>query len=297
MKIKLAPEKPKRLLILFGLFLLILAGEWLSRRWFPTHHQESAHFAIASAAQPEQTREVAAMVEIIYSAYTNTLAALPDLQRQHPKLKLKLYRDQRQFKRVNRWQVRWAEAFYEEPYCHAYYSAAEVNPFHWMTHEVVHQLNREVAGLRLAQWADEGVACYFSSCQIAKGVFVADKADPNTYPAWWLPDMRLSGNLEQDLAAGNVIPLRAIITGQDGPSVDKNVNLYYLHWWSIAQFLMLHDDGKYKSGLVRVLREGGSLESFERHIGKVEPIQQEWYAYLLAMRKAAREPAASRPTK
>ena len=44
----------------------------------------------------------------------------------------------------------WAEAFYREPYCRAYFSDREVNPYHWMLHESVHQLNREVARLKLA---------------------------------------------------------------------------------------------------------------------------------------------------
>ena len=41
-----------------------------------------------------------------------------------------------------------------------------VNPYHWMLHESVHRLNREVAHLQLGKWLGEGLAEYFSTSRL-----------------------------------------------------------------------------------------------------------------------------------
>jgi hypothetical protein len=156
----------------------------------------------------------------------------------------------------------------------------EVNPTHWMVHEAVHQINREVAKLALAQWLNEGLAEYFGTSVYKGGHFILGEIDKNTYPIWWLDTLFLSGDLEQDLAVGKVIGLREILTGKGGPDIDEVFNLYYIHWWSLTHFLVHSEDGQYRTALVKVVQEGGSLESFEKYIGPVERIEGEWYEYL-----------------
>ena len=73
-------------------------------------------------------------------------------QADHPKLQIKLYKDREEMRRINPGLV-WAEAFYREPYCRAYFAADEINPYHWMLHESVHQLNHEVAHVEASQMA------------------------------------------------------------------------------------------------------------------------------------------------
>ena len=51
-----------------------------------------------------------------------------------------------EFKAHNRSQP-WAEAYYAERVCHAYLDPTKPNPYHWLLHEAVHQLNREYAGI------------------------------------------------------------------------------------------------------------------------------------------------------
>jgi hypothetical protein len=78
-----------------------------------------------------------------------------------------------------------------------------------------------------------------------------------------------------------------ILTGQGGPSMDEDFNRYYLHWWSLVHFLMHYENGKYRAGLCRLIAEGGVLPAFEKHIGPVEAIEREWYAYLPELQRQA----------
>lgn len=274
----LLPAKPARLLILFSILLVIVGVDKVRRWWSPTHTRETAHYRLQSSAQPPQTGETGARMEALYSAYVELLQGFPATQEAHPKLQLKLYRDQREFKRCNR--VGWAEAYYRPPCCHAYFSAEELNPHHWMLHEGVHQLNHEVARLRLAKWADEGLAEYFSTSFLRGGRLELGQVDRNTYPVWWLDELQLSGDLERDLKSGAVIPLREILADSGGPSLDENFNLYYLHWWSLVHLLFEVDGGKYRAGMIAVLGEGATPASVEQHIGPVEQLQVEWYQHL-----------------
>lgn len=62
--------------------------------------------------------------------------------------------------------------------------------------------------------------------------------------------------------------------------MNKNFNLYYLHWWSLMHLLFDGENGKYRANALLLLRDGASLESFEQRIGPVEQLQAEWYQHL-----------------
>jgi hypothetical protein len=81
-----------------------------------------------------------------------------------------------------------------------------------------------------------------------------------------------------------VIPLRAIITGKGGPAMDKEFNLYYLHWWTLTYFLCEHE--KYRARVLPLLQSGGDLRSFEQIIGPVEQVQSEWHDYVRRLKAA-----------
>jgi len=147
-------------------YLLVLLGvvvwKYPPRPWHPTITLETQHHIIYSTATRQQTDDTAHALGLLYEAYSNRVSSLPRFQREHPKLKVKLFKDRAEFRWVNP-GMGWAEAFYREPYCRAYFSAAETNPYHWMLHESVHQLNQEVAHLKLEKWLEEGLAAYFST--------------------------------------------------------------------------------------------------------------------------------------
>src|SRR5258705_654780 len=144
-----------------------------------------------------------------------------------------------------------------------------------MLHEAVHQLNSEVAHLELVKWLEEGLAEYFSTSQFIRGKLLVGKIDPNTYPVWWNEIIATTPDLATNLQNGSVIPLRSIISGIGGPSMRRNVNLYYLHWWTLTHFLF--ETPKYREPAFALINDGGGIDAFTRHIGDIELVQGEWH--------------------
>lgn len=249
---------------------------------------ETAHYTITSTADAAQTQQVADAAEALYSAYA---AFFPGKAASAPRnrLKLTLYAHQAQFKANNR-SLPWAEAYYLRPICYAYYAKNESNPYHWMVHEATHQLNAEVSGFPKTRWVDEGLATYFGTSRIepgtsepgtsGRGKLVPGKIDRDAYPIWWLTNSGLTGSLDKDIDEGNWVPIRALITGIDAPSIASNVNGYYIQYWSLSHFLFHGENGRYAAGYKRLIAEGGSLANFERLIGPADRVEYEWYRYL-----------------
>ena len=241
--------------------------------------EETDHYRIHYTGTPEQARRVGDTVEMLYSAYTSvfpqTAPAAPG------KLLVVLYKDRTEFKRNNRSSA-WAEAYYMQPACYAYFDAAAENPHHWMMHEATHQLARQVSGFRRNRWIDEGLASYFGTSYIGDNGVQVGAIDAKAYPIWWLGHFQPSGDPASDAAAGKFIPLEVLLTGQGGPPVDLKFNLYYVDAWSLTHFMFHYANGKYAQAYRQFLAQGATLDDFVSLIGPVEKIQAEWYPYLQA---------------
>jgi hypothetical protein len=274
----------KRIILYLCVFLAIACWDVYRRRWTPTTTWSTDHYTVQSTCTQKQTQEIGAVAEILYSGYQEFLVQLAVTPQPHGKLRIKLFKDRKEFRLCNR-GCGWAEAFYLKPYCCQYYSAEELNPYHWMIHEATHQLNEEAAGLHLAKWLNEGLADYFGSSRIIGKRLVLGEIDVNTYPVWWIETLAVSGNLEADKRNGSVIPLRAIISGSGGPDISKTFNLYYLHWWSLMHFLQHYENGKYRGGVAALVKTDGGVEAFTRHVGDVEQIEREWYGYVRGLKQ------------
>jgi hypothetical protein len=271
--------------LLFYLFMLlgVVAWKFLPRLWRPAFTFESPHHRIYSSATRAQTADTAQALDLLYIAYSNRFGILDGFQRHPPKLKVKLFKDRAELRRTKP-GLGWAEAFYRAPYCLAYYSANEINPYHWMLHESVHQLNQEVAHLHLEKWLDEGLAEYFSTSRCISNRLALGRVDPNTYPVWWIEELATSPDLAENIKNGSVIPLRSIITNRGGPSMNSHFNLYYLHWWTLTHFIF--ESPQYRDRALALVRRGGGLEAFEQIIGPVDRVQDEWHAYVRRLKTA-----------
>lgn len=244
----------------------------------PVEVFETEHYAIATTATPEQTRAIGAAVESLHRAYSGFFAKELAANREPGRLQLRLYRNRGEFVAHNR-SMPWAEAYYRAPICHAYYSGGGQNPYHWMVHEATHQLNNEVAGFKNRRWMNEGLATYFGASRIENGVLLPGTVDATAYPIWWLTRIPLSGDLGRDIAQRRWIPLRDLLA-DTGPEIGRHLNLYYVEYWSLSHFLFHYGDGKYAQGYRALIRDGGSPEAFERRIGPIDRVQEEWYGYL-----------------
>ena len=275
-------NRDKRLLVYFAILLVVAAWRYLPRPWKPARTIQTAHYTIASTATAEQTEQIARVVEILYQSYSNKFSTLPTFTPNHPRLKLLLYKDRAEMRRINP-GLGWAEAFYRKPYCRSYYSAEETNPYHWMLHEAVHQLNAEVAHIDLKKWLEEGLAEYFSTSRIKDTQLLLGHPDPNTYPVWWLDEIATDPDLTQNISNHSVIPLRAIITNHGGPRMRSHVNLYYLHWWTLTHYLV--ESQQTSSNATKLIQSGGDLKSVEQLFGPVDNLQTNWHAHVRDLKR------------
>ena len=199
--------REKRLIVMTALAAGAVAWDSVYRHWSPRVTVETEHYRILSSATDEQTREVGQVAEIVYAGYLQLLGDLGRTPLPHRKLGLKLFQDREEFRRCNRiWDG--TEAFYRAPFCYQYYSAGEANPNDSMMHEATHQLNNEVAGLRLSLWLEEGLACYVATSRIVEDSLHLGELDPHTYLVSWIGTINPSGDLDADKQKRSIIPLQ-----------------------------------------------------------------------------------------
>ena len=272
-----------RLLVYLLVVLGVAAWKYVPRPWHPAITLATSHHLIYSSANRQQTEDTARALDLLYNAYSNRFGSLAQFEQGRSGLKVKLFKDRAEFRHINP-GLGWAEAFYRAPYCRAYFSAEETNPYHWMLHEAVHQLNHEVAHLKLEKWLEEGLADYFADSRLESNRLAVGEIDPNTYPVWWIDELATAPTLAENLRNKSVIPLRAIITNHGGPSLNREFNLYYLHWWTLTHFLF--ESPRYREHALELARRGGTLEAFEQIIGPVDRVQAEWHDYVRQLKAA-----------
>jgi len=271
----------KRLLIDLLLVAVVFGGYFWYTHWTPALKLESEHYKALSNVSIEDTQDALSKAETLYQAYT----AFWDVEAKPTdnKLLLKIYSSRKEFKRANPLSG-WAEAFYSEPYCHQYIEVESENrPYHWMVHEATHQLNNEVSQFRLPQWAEEGIACYFSTTKMDDGKMSLGVIDRDTYPIWWLSSLDLSGDLSRDKSDKKIMNLRSIVNDEKPLKMNQHVNLYYIHWFSLVHFLLEGEEGKYREVFMTCVKTPSGLEAFEENIGSYQLIEPQWYQHLLQL--------------
>jgi len=281
--LRLFATRERRIVVYVAIGLSIAGIDTARRYWSPDLTHETTHYVVYSTATAEQTAEIGMVAEMVYRSYLELLEPVFRTDGFHPKLKMKLFKTREEFRRSNR-GIGWAEAFYRYPYCYQYYPSGDANPYQWMIHEATHQLSREIAGLSMSKWLDEGIAEYVSTSRIIDNRIALGQIDTNTYPTWWLSIMATTQILEKDKENGSFIPLHRIISGRGGPDMDEHFNLYYVHWWTLTHFLFHYQSGTYQPGWIQLVKHGGSLEDFRHCIGRIEDVERQWYAYALELK-------------
>ena len=288
MKTEEHPEKPKRaigadraiLYILLALVVSLFGGFLWSLRWTPTHKIESDHYLALSAASEEDTREALAKAETLYRAYVDFWGIDEAPRRKHL---LKIYASRAEFKRHNPTPA-WAEALYQKPYCHQYIERDNGRrPYQWMIHEATHQLNFELSGFQLPQWAEEGFACYFSTSRLTGDRLELGAIDRRVYPIWWLDSLELSGDLAQDIADRKIMSIKSIVNDEKPLNINTRFNLYYIQWFTLVHFLLEGRDGEYKEAFLNTLRQNSGQIDFEKDIAPFKEIERQWYQHLRKM--------------
>ena len=89
---KLKPRETRMLLYLL-VALFVAAWKYIPRPWHPSIILETSHHTIYSTATRQQTEDTAHAMGLLYDTYSNRLGSLRQFQDQHPKLKVKLFKD------------------------------------------------------------------------------------------------------------------------------------------------------------------------------------------------------------
>lgn len=268
----------KRVILYLLIALGVVAYLRAPRPWFKDREHATQHFQIESRASQAQTERLGLAAEALYAAYRQRFGHLEGFKNEHPRLALRLYRNRKDFRRINP-GAGWAEAFYHRGISHQYLAEGP-SPFQWGLHEVTHQLNTEIAGLDLAKWLSEGMAEYFSVSLLIDGEVALGTINTKAYPIWWLPDLKLTGDRAADVLAQQFIPLRALVTNQGGPDLDQHFNTYYIHWWALVHFLHHHDGGRWAKAVDQLMLANGSAAAFEEHVGAFSEIEPQFHDYL-----------------
>ncbi|MDB6035121.1 MAG: putative lipoprotein [Verrucomicrobiales bacterium] len=113
-KWKSVKPRQKRMYLYLAILLGVLGWKVIPRPWFPTVTLETAHHIVYSTATREQAQDTAQKMELLYQAYSNVFGTLPKFQRGHPKLKVNLFKDRKEFRWINP-GLGWAEAYYRFP--------------------------------------------------------------------------------------------------------------------------------------------------------------------------------------
>ena len=91
-------SREKRLLVYFGILIVVLSVDKIYRYWTYSITKETEHYIIYSSAALEQTDEIASVAEIVYEGYQEFLGQLGKSIQSHPKLKMKLFKDREEFR-------------------------------------------------------------------------------------------------------------------------------------------------------------------------------------------------------
>jgi hypothetical protein len=150
--------------------------------------------------------------------------------------------------------------------------APTLRTWHLLQHEGFHQYARAALGRKLPPSLDEGLAEYFG-----EAIFTGDGYVTGVIPSWRLQRLRQAQATESLEALPRFLKLTA-----EQWNADAAVTRYD-QAWSIVQFLLHGDDGRWEPALTRYLRALSSGREAERAwadcFGSPEELQQHWQEY------------------
>ncbi len=268
----------RRLAVYLSVLALFVGGHLWRTWWLPDEVLVSEHYRLFHATEHPTAVEALHAVEALQLAYGDFFG-LPVESSPRPRLPLVLHADREEFKRVHPYS-RWAEAFYVPPVAVQYVDHTSEAPLFWLIHEATHQLNFRYLGVWLPRWANEGLACLFSTSRMHDGQLQLGEIHEDTYPVWWLGSMALTGDIGLDAEEGQIIRLGDLLGGEYPLSMNRHFNTYYLHWFSLVHYLAVEEEQQYRAGLIECLQLGCDEDQFEVSIGPVEEVEAGWYSYL-----------------
>lgn len=287
-----------RLLLLLALVLAApasaLRGQETPRRswWQEVPERSSRYYRIRTDLPDDLARAYARHLDRMYEEYAQRLASLP------PRIpeRLNIYLFARQVDYLYTLRARFGIDgtgtggmffFNERGSGMAIWveGLPDRRVHHVMQHEGFHQFAFSRFGTDLPMWANEGMAEFFGEAVLVGDTLVIGQATPRTVEA-----------IKQSIRDDAYVPFRHMLA-MSPHEWNENVKarsagLQYQQAWSMVQFLVLGENGKYQEPFERYLRELNRAippdAAWRQVFGPdVEAFEAAWRAYAEAARPSA----------
>lgn len=274
------PDRIRSTAFLLGIQIAAIAAPAVAAGTGKFQETDSPHYHMRSSAPQPRTKSAMDAAEVLHrrwAAWTGAKDSKP-----HPRHKLRLFSSRDEMRRTLP-GLGWAEAIYHDSICDQYDDRFATRPWHWLVHEATHQLAYEESRLRLPRWANEGLACLFSTARQRKGDLILGSVDPETYPVWWLQKTPPTGDFAKDMRALLVPPSR-FLAESDFAAIGNSVNAHYMSWWSFAHYLNKTDSAAWRDWILH----DATPEGLAKRFGSGTNLDRKWYAHVLTLADSAK---------
>jgi hypothetical protein len=261
--------------------------------WDRAEEKKIGHYWIKTDVQPDLANQLARHLNLMYDQYAQRLASLPS--RAPEKLNVMIFEEHRDYQFVLRTKfgvdgTGSGGMFFANPSGTALafwienLSLRRVE--HVLQHEGFHQFAFSRFGADLPPWVNEGLAEFFGEAVLVDRTLVIGQTTP-----------RVIERLQTAIELNEFIPFRRLLSMdsvQWGGQVRRgDASLQYHQAWSMVQFLVYGDGGRYVGAFEQYLKliNAGytSHESFVRAFGSpdIEAFEQRWKAFAITMKPSA----------
>ncbi len=165
---------------------------------------------------------------------------------------------------------------------HFPYVDDEYTSLNYLIHELCHQYDC-LSGrpMNAPPWYFEGIACFFANHAIRDGKLAVALLVPSKNSNLYY--------LQHMIRTGKAWPLKAVLTGDPGPSIDRD---FYNHAWGLVWFLTRCEKGGYPAKFkayeefVHSPQSAGKdlLQSFVEIIGPMETVEKDFLSYIASIK-------------
>ncbi len=293
-----------------ALLLLLLLTSWSAARatepartappwWQRAEERKVGSYWIKTDVPPALANDLARHLNLMYEAYSRRLASLP--QRAPEQLNVLIFSGRQDYLDVLRTRYGLmangtggmffvnprgaALAFWTE-------GLSRQRMQHVLQHEGFHQFAYSRFGDDLPVWLNEGLAEFFGEAVLVDGTLLIGQAKP-----------RILDTVKEAVELGKYIPFETMLpmTSEDWTTQIQNgsASLQYCQAWSMVQFLVYGDGGRYMGPFERylhLLNEAvPSKDAFAQAFGPgVQAFEERWKAYAREVSPSAMATAMER---
>ncbi len=246
--------------------------------------EQTEHYSIETDVSPEFAHLVGAHMEEIFKEYSRRFGNYGQMKL---RFRVAVFDDEEEYWRVAPPQVKGSTGVfvaYDQLLAAHRHGRTTEEVLRTLYHEGFHQFMYSLVSQKCPIWLNEGLAEYFSEATWNGDGFTTGQ----------VPTLRLH-TVQSAIARGNYIPLAELFSMGSGRwlqnvSTDSHrADLHYSQAWSVAQFVIHAEGGRYAGMLDRFLKElserEDEAEAFRVSFGTdVQAFERAWAQYVMSLR-------------